>query len=402
MLLSKQKRRKRMALGAAPTQRSQDEMPRLANIPVVMYHSINDAVKDRPLGKLAFSTRQFRQHLKCIHDQGFRCITLDELYDRTIAGDLAEKVAVLTFDDGFLDNLTQARDLLVEFDAKGTIFVNPDQTADEPKDRDGRHHWGRLTYPELRELESEGTLTVQSHTLTHDFSFCSNRVVDFFTWEKRYKYHWLGYLLFPDEKLRWAEKFEETQRRIPDGYPVFEFDRTMMVRKFQPDPNFVDLCISRHSRAPDGIDRANQESVARGVCESETEYRERVRTIVVESKTELSAKLEKEIVAVCFPGGGYDDFALECARTAGYRQYIFSSTDPGGKDNRARLLATQNPDEMVGLRRISFTSDQPAFLKNDFCEYLNCKWHLDLFLDKAYAKPLVKVGKRAKSLLRLW
>ena len=215
---------------------SSEKLSETTNIPIVMYHSINDAVGDRPHGRLAFTTGQFRQHLECFRKRGFHCITLDELYERTVNGDLSDRLAVLTFDDGFLDNLTVARDILKEYGAKGTIFVNPDQTSRESKDRSTcMNHWGRLTYPEMQQLEDDGTLTIQSHTLTHDFTFRSGRVVDFFSWEKRFKYFWLGMLLHPEAKDRWVEDFDELQARIPEGYTIFEFERTLMAPRCEPN-----------------------------------------------------------------------------------------------------------------------------------------------------------------------
>ncbi len=376
----------------------------MPNIPIVMYHSINDHLDESPLGKLAFTSRQFRQHLRFFQNDGFTCITLDELYRLALAKELNRgKFAVLTFDDGFLDNLTVASELLREFGAKGTVFVNVDQTAQEQPDRSGcKNDWGRLAFPELKAMEQEGTLSIQSHTLTHDFAFCSDKVIDFYSRRKRGKYYWLGCLLFPGDKLQWMEKFDEHAELIPDGYPIFEFDRTLITRKFTPDQDFVKKCVVKYSpQGAEGVAQANQDTTVKGFFESDEGYRERARDIVRLAKEILEAELRKEITCVCFPGGKYNDYVLNCARECGHRLYIFSSSDRAGNNNYERLKDLQD-NGFVGLRRMSLTTEQPGFLKRDLFDYYNCKWHVDLFMAKPYAGPTMNLAKKAKSLLKLW
>ena len=85
-------------------------------IPVIMYHSINDSQNDYPLGGLSFFTKELIAHLRYFRDAGFECITLSDLLQRALEGNVGNRrLIALTFDDGFLDNYLIATDILKRF-----------------------------------------------------------------------------------------------------------------------------------------------------------------------------------------------------------------------------------------------------------------------------------------------
>jgi peptidoglycan/xylan/chitin deacetylase (PgdA/CDA1 family) len=74
---------------------------------------------------------------------------------------------LVTFDDGYRDNLLAAAPVLAEFDIPATIFV-PSRIIDG----DVSFHWYKdpppaLSWAEVGELIAGGLVDVQSHTLTH-------------------------------------------------------------------------------------------------------------------------------------------------------------------------------------------------------------------------------------------
>jgi len=124
-------------------------------VPVICYHSIG---KD-PTGKspLIISKEKFREHLQTIKDDGYTTLTMAELNDYLFKDrPIPEKSVVLTFDDGYIDNYTNAFSILKEFNMKATIFVISTYL-------DGVSY---MTPNQVKEMSDYG-IDIESHTVTH-------------------------------------------------------------------------------------------------------------------------------------------------------------------------------------------------------------------------------------------
>ena len=124
-----------------------------AKVLVLNYHQIQD--KANPL---SITLADFEAQIKFLVDSGCITITPDELY----AGlngelDLPPKPVLITFDDGYLDNYTNAFPILKKYGLHATIFIIPAFTSVYP---------GYMTWEQLKEMEAGG-ITIESHTLTH-------------------------------------------------------------------------------------------------------------------------------------------------------------------------------------------------------------------------------------------
>ena len=120
---------------------------------VLNYHQIDN--KSTPL---SVSPANFEAQMKFLVDSGCITITPDELY----AGlngelDLPPKPVLITFDDGYIVNYTNAFPILKKYGLHATIFIIPAFTGVYP---------GYMTWEQLKELEAGG-ITIESHTLTH-------------------------------------------------------------------------------------------------------------------------------------------------------------------------------------------------------------------------------------------
>jgi len=87
---------------------------------VLRYHRIWKTDSD-PFA-IAVRPEYFREHLQVLSD-GFRPIRMRELASALRDGRLPERCVVVTFDDGYQDNLTEARPLLARFGIPATVFV---------------------------------------------------------------------------------------------------------------------------------------------------------------------------------------------------------------------------------------------------------------------------------------
>lgn len=133
-----------------------DEIAEIAEgckILVLNYHQIDD--KQTPL---SVRVSDFDAQMKFLKDSGCLTITPDELY----AGlngeiELPPKPVLITFDDGYLDNYTNAFPILKKYGLKATIFIIPAFTGVYPN---------YLNWDQIKEMEQE-VFTVESHTLSH-------------------------------------------------------------------------------------------------------------------------------------------------------------------------------------------------------------------------------------------
>ncbi|MBA2380355.1 MAG: polysaccharide deacetylase family protein [Blastocatellia bacterium] len=87
---------------------------------ILLYHRVEEVWPD-PWG-LAVSPANFRDHLEVIRGYG-AALSLSELVESLSAGKVPRKGIVLTFDDGYADNLNNAKPLLEEFGIPATVFV---------------------------------------------------------------------------------------------------------------------------------------------------------------------------------------------------------------------------------------------------------------------------------------
>jgi peptidoglycan/xylan/chitin deacetylase (PgdA/CDA1 family) len=87
---------------------------------ILMYHSISSGRPDP--WDLCVAPDLFAQQLQVLHE-GFRVVSLTELRRAVVAGEPPSHGVVITFDDGYRDNLLVAKPLLEEHGLPATVFV---------------------------------------------------------------------------------------------------------------------------------------------------------------------------------------------------------------------------------------------------------------------------------------
>jgi peptidoglycan/xylan/chitin deacetylase (PgdA/CDA1 family) len=86
---------------------------------VLMYHRIADATMDP--WDLCVSPENFRQQVEFLK-RNFQIVTMHELAGRIRVGKAIRDLAVLTFDDGYLDNYTVAKSILEKYGVPATFY----------------------------------------------------------------------------------------------------------------------------------------------------------------------------------------------------------------------------------------------------------------------------------------
>ena len=130
-------------------------------VPILMYHQVTDK-------EGATTPEKFREDMTAIKDAGYTTVFYSELYDYVANKlPLPKKPVVVSFDDGYLDNYTNAYPILKELQMKAEIsviggLVGAKQTAGV----NAHFTWGNA-----REMLSSGLIQIESHTYKmHEYS----------------------------------------------------------------------------------------------------------------------------------------------------------------------------------------------------------------------------------------
>jgi peptidoglycan/xylan/chitin deacetylase (PgdA/CDA1 family) len=125
-------------------------------IPILMYHVIAAAPPGAPNPGLFVSRRDFSVQMSWLARHGFHAITLRRAYDYWRGGvPLPQRPVVLSFDDGYLNDLTDALPVLRRFGWPGVLNLEVNNVRP-----------GDLTAAQVRVLIRAGW-EVDAHTLTH-------------------------------------------------------------------------------------------------------------------------------------------------------------------------------------------------------------------------------------------
>ena len=129
---------------------------------ILFYHRVSN---DRD--ELAVSPRSFRHQMDYLAAQSYRVVDVSEAVAILDNGAASSKTLGLSFDDGYLDIAEEALPILAERGFSATVFVSTGAI-------DGWTKFGwypeqpqLLGWDEIRELDADGTLRFEAHSLTH-------------------------------------------------------------------------------------------------------------------------------------------------------------------------------------------------------------------------------------------
>lgn len=131
---------------------------------MVMYHAVTPGAST-PAWPWAVSMQQFCDQLDFLAAAGYATPTLSELVS-TPANEWAGRTAVITFDDGYADNLAACTELQKR-GMRASWFIVTGAIGEAPTwPADGRPAGRLLNAAELREMRAAG-MEVGSHTVSH-------------------------------------------------------------------------------------------------------------------------------------------------------------------------------------------------------------------------------------------
>jgi peptidoglycan/xylan/chitin deacetylase (PgdA/CDA1 family) len=133
-------------------------------LPILMYHSISDDSETgvSPYYRTATSPEIFRQHMQLLKTSGYKGVDI-KTGIASLKNALQDKLAVITFDDGYRDFYTNAYPALSEHAFTATMFLPTAFIGETHREFKSREC---MTWSEVKELQQAG-IYFGSHTATH-------------------------------------------------------------------------------------------------------------------------------------------------------------------------------------------------------------------------------------------
>lgn len=125
--------------------------------PVLMYHFVLDS-RDVKKNKLIVTPSTFEKQMHFLKVNNYNVISLEEFANFIKQKNkIPKNTLVITFDDGHLDNYTNAYPILKKYGFPATIFVITNYISKS----------GYVTEEQIKEMDNSGLITIGSHTLNH-------------------------------------------------------------------------------------------------------------------------------------------------------------------------------------------------------------------------------------------
>lgn len=123
-------------------------------VPVLYYHSVQESANN----EVTITPKALKEQLKYIKDQGYITLTINQLENYLLHNSpIPQKSIVITFDDGYMDNYSNAFPILKDLNMTATIFCIT-------SDLDGSYY---LSKDAITEMSKYG-IDIESHTVNHE------------------------------------------------------------------------------------------------------------------------------------------------------------------------------------------------------------------------------------------
>lgn len=141
---------------------SNEENVEKLDIPVLMYHLCLDSDVSEDMEGMAVTIEEFDEHLQFLTDAGYEGISFEQYYNyKKFGASLPSKPIIITFDDGYENNYTNAFPILKKHNMKSTIFIVTSVVGEEGV------QYSHMTWEHMKEMEDSGLVTIHNHGYIH-------------------------------------------------------------------------------------------------------------------------------------------------------------------------------------------------------------------------------------------
>lgn len=124
---------------------------------VLMFHQVDERMPPDAVGRaLTVSPVQLGEELDYIESRHLRAVSVDDYLQATRENLPTRNMIILTFDDGYADQYTQAFPVLLHHHAHATFFITTGNVG-------RRNH---LTWAEIEEMAKDG-MSIGGHSVMH-------------------------------------------------------------------------------------------------------------------------------------------------------------------------------------------------------------------------------------------
>jgi peptidoglycan/xylan/chitin deacetylase (PgdA/CDA1 family) len=125
----------------------------IKSIPILLYHRVGLEPDD-----LTISVKHFEQDMELLSYGGYNTLSLEQVKQHLQGNSVAlpSKPIVITFDDGYLDNYTNAFPILQKYSMAASFYIITGMVGNND----------RLTSSQIREMQTAG-MDFGAHTITH-------------------------------------------------------------------------------------------------------------------------------------------------------------------------------------------------------------------------------------------
>jgi len=288
---------------------------------ILWYHGICDDSFDLLKGydERHIPVSLFRKQVSYLKARGYRFVTLTELLRRKENGGKIGKLAVLTFDDGFKNVIKNAYPVMREYGAKGCIYI--------PSALVGS---GALLWTDYVE-------TVIRNADKGDFVFIFKKREIRYSLDTKSSYKYVmkdikrKLKTIPrrerEEHLRQFDRI--TLNDIPDEFRIVDWEEVERL-----DKNILEVGVHTRSHAD---------------CTMLSDADE-IREEIADPKREIERKVGYPVDHFCYPGGAFNEKAVQILKEHGYRSAV--TIMPGFVNKQ---------DSVFKLRRMVTTEDMLFF-----------------------------------------
>ncbi len=132
-------------------------------VPIIMYHSVLESPKKKT--KYIVTPAQLDEDLRWLYENGYTTVVMQDIIDYVYEGKaLPEKPVMITFDDGYYNNLIYAVPLLEKYGMKAVISVVGSFSDMFSESKDMNPSYAHLTWDDISELAASGTVEFQNHS----------------------------------------------------------------------------------------------------------------------------------------------------------------------------------------------------------------------------------------------
>ena len=277
---------------------------------ILMYHRVAN-VRIDPWG-LCISSRNFANQLEVIKNHTTP-LSLSDLMLAAANDTIPENACVLTFDDGYLDNLTQARPLLESFEIPATVYVT---TAYIGWDRG--FWWDELEKIFLHTEQLPRRFELQKGEF--DLQFDLGAIAHYSEGELAADLETRPWQARTGSRLQLFFNIWKLIRKLPHAERIELIDQLLAWANLDPTPrasyrpmNSNELeSISRDGLVNIGAHTVTHPSLP--VCSAQLKRKE-----ILDSKLLLERLLGQEIDHFAYPHGDYDVETMDMVRKAGFK-----------------------------------------------------------------------------------